>query len=105
MKFVFILFLLFSYPALSFQESYSIQVFSSQTIEESYKKAEQCSQFESCFIYPVKIKLNCDESCEEKTYYRVFLGIFRSKKDAQDKLKKIKQNSTFSDAFIQKVVK
>ena len=103
MKWAFLIFFLFPYFCLAQDHSpvedssiplkaYTVQVFSSKDKSEAKEKGTRFNEFNHTFLWPKKIKKN--------TWFRVCVGVFNKKVEADAQLEKIKAQDPKSDAFV-----
>lgn len=100
MRFVFFLFIFWAIPAfsegISIQEIYTVQVYSSQSMEESKSFAQKFHSYGQPFLMPVRIK--------DAEWFRVYVGTFSSYKEAVSVKDRIKISLDLKDVFVRKVI-
>lgn len=92
-------------------QRYSVQVKAESTFSQASAYMGQYRKFAKPFVFSVRVSdrtCNKDGSCvtNQKTMYRLLIGIYKSKAEAQDNLAKFsKENpALFKGSFIQGVV-
>lgn len=89
-------------------QRYGIQVASEVNPPAAYKKYPTYRPYAKPFLYQTKISI-CDEqnkNCRLEKRYRIIIGLYKTKKEADLKLKdfKSKNKEAFKEAFVQLVV-
>lgn len=89
-------------------QRFGIQVASETEPTEAYKVYPIYRPYALPFLYKTKIKVctKQPQECKMEKRYRVIIGLYKTKKEASDKLKEFKtQNAKdFKNAFVQVVV-
>ena len=77
-------------------DAYSIQVYASRTLKESQEFAQKFHSFGQPFVIPIKI--------QKEKWFRVYVGLYQSKEDAEEFKEKIKQSLNIQDAIVIKLI-
>ena len=77
-------------------KAYTIQVFSSKDKQEAKEYGVKYTQFNNTFLWPKMIR--------GEIWYRVCVGIFPAKVDADARLKIIKQEFPKTDAYVNNLI-
>ncbi len=104
MKIWLIIFILFPYFCFAQEtdpldiptKAYTVQVYSSKDKEEAREFGIKFNKFNKTFLWPKKLK--------EESWYRVCVGLFNKKIQADAQLEKIKKDFPDSDAFVSNII-
>lgn len=77
-------------------QAYTVQVFSSKDEAEAREYAVPFNKYNTTFLWPKDIK--------KQAWFRVCVGLFDKKTDAEEQLNKIKKDHPNSDAFVSNII-